>query len=191
MIKKEHTYLNGKLNLPFVGFPTFLKSRIGSLENLDADIAIVGVPNDMGTQYRSGARFGPRAIREASTLYAFGHAGVYDFDDKKVYLEQDKFKMVDVGDVDIIHTDMIQSHKNTTQAIRAILSKQCLPLVFGGDHSITAAVTAAFQDQDPFHLIHFDAHLDYVDERHGVRFGHGNCLRRCSEMRHIKSMTHI
>lgn len=62
----EFEYESGRLDLPFVGHCTFAKSAIcTNLDELDADVAILGIPNDMGCQYRSGARFGPRAIREA------------------------------------------------------------------------------------------------------------------------------
>ena len=68
-----HGYEQGRLDLPFVGFCTFAKRPICmDWDNIDADVAILGIPYDMGTQYRSGARFGPRAIREASTLFSFG-----------------------------------------------------------------------------------------------------------------------
>jgi agmatinase len=74
-----HAYEHGRLDLPFVGLCTFGK-RPPCLDwdSLDADVAVLGVPYDMGTQYRSGARFGPRAIREAPTLFSFGHGGAYD-----------------------------------------------------------------------------------------------------------------
>ena len=78
----DHGYESGRLNLPFVGHATFGKAPpCTDWEAIDADVAVLGVPYDMGTQYRSGARFGPRGIREASTLFSFGHAGVYDHED--------------------------------------------------------------------------------------------------------------
>jgi agmatinase len=64
-------------------------------------------------------------------------------------------------------------------------------VVLGGDHSIHAPVIKAFDTMGPIHIIHFDAHLDFVDERHGVRYGHGNPLRRASEMAHITGMTQL
>jgi agmatinase len=89
----EHGYTSGRLNLPFVGHCTFAKRPIlTDWDRIEADVAVLGVPNDMGTQYRSGARFGPR-IREASTLYLGGDV-----------------RIVDVGDVDIVHTDTAGSH---------------------------------------------------------------------------------
>ena len=77
-----HGYEQGRLDLPFVGHCTFGK-RPPCLDwdALDAEVAVLGVPYDMGTQYRAGARFGPRAIREASTLFSFGHGGAYDHED--------------------------------------------------------------------------------------------------------------
>lgn len=185
-------YEEGRLNLPFVGHCTFGKyPACLNWDAIDADVAVLGVPFDMGTQYRSGARFGPRAIREASTLFAFGHGGAYDFEDDCVYLPSDKVKIVDVGDADIIHTDTNKSHDNTEFAVRKILKANALPIVLGGDHAVHIPCIRAFADQPPVHLIHIDAHLDFVDERHGVKYGHGNPLRRASEMRHVTSMTQL
>jgi agmatinase len=70
---------NDRLNLPFTGIMSFCKVPVhADLETLDADVAIIGAPFDLGTQYRSGTRFGPRAIRNASALYALRGAGYYD-----------------------------------------------------------------------------------------------------------------
>jgi agmatinase len=185
-------YESGRLNLPFVGHCTFGKSPVCTdWDALDADVAVLGVPNDMGTQWRSGARFGPRGIREASTLFSFGHAGAYDHEDDVMYLTAADVRMVDVGDADIVHTDMVTSNENTEYAVRKILDAGVMPVVLGGDHSVHAPVIKAFEGRGPIHIIHFDAHLDFVDERHGVRYGHGNPLRRASEMNHIVGMTQM
>jgi len=188
----SHGYESGRLNLPFVGHCTFGKQPICTdWDKIDADVAVLGVPYDMGTQYRSGARFGPRAIREASTLFSFGHAGAYDHEDDTVYLPSDKVRIVDVGDADIVHTDTMKSHENTRMAVRQILKSGAMPLILGGDHAVHAPVIEAFAGQEPVHIVHFDAHLDFVDERHGVRYGHGNPLRRASETKHVTSMTQL
>ena len=188
----ELSYESGRLNLPFVGHCTFAKSPVClDWEKLDADVAVLGVPNDMGTQYRSGARFGPRAIREASTLFSFGHGGAYDHEDDATYLTPDQVRIVDMGDADIVHTDMTKSHANTEYAVRMILEKGAFPLVLGGDHSITTPVLKAFTGRGPFHIVHFDAHIDFVDERHGVKYGHGNPMRRASEMEHVTGFTQL
>jgi agmatinase len=188
----EDAYQSGRLNLPFVGHCTFAKAPVClNWDKIDADVAVIGVPNDMGTQWRSGARFGPRAIREASTLFSFGHAGAYDHEDDKLYLTRDQVRIVDVGDADIVHTDMMKSHANAELAIRKILAEGAMPVALGGDHSVHAPIIKAFDAAGPIHIIQFDAHLDFVNERHGVRYGHGNPLRRASEMAHISGMTQL
>ena len=185
-------YDGGRLNLPFVGHCTFAKQPVCTdWDRIDADVAVLGVPYDMGTQYRSGARFGPRAIREASTLFSFGHSGAYDFEDDVVYLPNDRVRIVDVGDADIVHTDTIKSHENTRFAVRRILESGALPVILGGDHAVHAPVIEAYAGRGPIHIVHFDAHLDFVDERHGVRYGHGNPLRRASETGHVTGMTQL
>lgn len=188
----KHGYDKGRLNLPFVGHCTFAKfPAVENWSSIDANVAILGAPYDMGTQYRAGARFGPRSIREGSTLFSFGHSGAYDFEDDTVYMPVDKVTGVDIGDADIIHTDTIQSHDNIEYAVRCILKAGALPIVLGGDHAVHIPCIKAFNDQEPVHLIHIDAHLDFVDERHGVRYGHGNPIRRASEMAHVTSMTQL
>ncbi len=188
----EHGYEKGRLNLPFVGHCTFAKQPAGlDWDRIDAEVAVLGAPFDMGTQYRAGARFGPRAIREASTLFSFGHAGAYDFEDDVTYLPADRVRIVDIGDADIVHTDTVKSLANIEFGVRKVLAAGALPVVLGGDHSVHIPCIRAFDDQPPVHLIHIDAHLDFVDSRHGVLYGHGNPLRRASEMAHVTGMTQL
>jgi agmatinase len=185
-----NAYDQGRLNLPFVGISTFGKSPYQpDWSAIDADVAILGAPYDFGTQFRAGARFGPRAIREASTLFSFGHAGAYDHEDDVTYL--DGVRMVDIGDADIIHTDTMQSHANIETGVRAILKAGALPVVLGGDHSINIPCINAFSDFGPIHLVQIDAHLDFVDERHGVRYGHGNPMRRAAEKPYVTGLSQI
>jgi len=183
-----HGYDNGRLDLPFVGICTFAKSPyVAGWDAIDADVAILGAPFDAGTQWRAGARFGPRGVREASTLFSFGHAGAYDHEDDTTYL--DDVRIVDLGDADIIHTDTVQSHANIEHGVRRILAAGALPVVIGGDHSIDIPCVAAFEDHGPVHLVQIDAHLDFVDERHGVRHGHGNPMRRAAEREHVTGLS--
>ncbi|MGY9042862.1 MAG: agmatinase [Rhodobacterales bacterium] len=184
-----HGYDDGRLNLPFVGIATFgKKPYIEDWSKINADVAIIGAPFDSGAQYRSGARFGPRSIREASTLFSFGHAGAYDHEDDVTYLKEN-VKIIDMGDADIIHTDTIQSHANIEKAVRAALLSGAIPVTIGGDHSINIPCINAFHDQGDFHILQIDAHLDFVDERHGVRFGHGNPMRRAAEKQYVKGIS--
>ncbi len=188
----RHGYESGRLNLPFVGICTFGKSGyVDDWDSINADVAVMGAPFDLGTQWRAGARFGPRAIRDASTLFSFGHAGAYDHEDDVTYLPSDSVGIVDIGDADIIHTDTINSHENIEFGVRKILKAGALPVVLGGDHSITIPCINAFDDQEPIHVVQIDAHLDFVDERFGVRYGHGNPMRRAAEKDHVTGLTQL
>ncbi|MFT4782494.1 MAG: agmatinase [Paracoccaceae bacterium] len=187
----KHGYESGRLDLPFVGIATFGKRPyIADWSTLDADVAVLGAPFDGGTQFRPGARFGPRAVREASTLFSFGHAGAYDHEDDTTYLPA-TVRIADMGDADIVHTDTEKSHANIETGVRAALAAGALPVVIGGDHSINIPVIRAFDDQGPFHIVQIDAHLDFVDERHGVRHGHGNPMRRAAEKDYVTGLTQL
>jgi agmatinase len=184
-----HSYETGRLNLPFVGISTFGKRPyVADWNQISADVAILGAPFDFGTQFRAGARFGPRAVREASTLFSFGHAGAYDHEDDCVYLGPE-VKIVDIGDADIVHTDTEKSHANIETGVRAILDAGALPVTIGGDHSINIPCIRAFAGRGDIHILQIDAHLDFVDERHGVRHGHGNPMRRAAEREYVKGIT--
>jgi len=188
----SHGYESGRLDLPFVGHCTFGKRPIATdWDKIDADVAVLGIPYDMGTQYRSGARFGPRAIREASTLFSFGHGGAYDHEDDVTYLPLDKVRIVDVGDADIVHTDTAKSHANAEKAVRQLIERGALPVMLGGDHAVNIPCIRAFSEHGPIHVVQIDAHLDFVDVRHGVREGHGNPMRRAAEQKHVSGLTQI
>ena len=185
-------YEKGRLNLPFVGICTFGKyPYVENWDGINADVAILGAPFDSGTQWRPGARFGPRAIREASTLFSFGHGGAYDHEDDVTYLPADKTVIVDLGDADIVHTDTRKSHANIEHGVRKILDSGAIPVVLGGDHSINIPCINAFSGQPPVHIVQIDAHLDFVDERHGVRHGHGNPMRRAAEKDYVSGLTQL
>ena len=187
-----HGYETGRLNLPFVGLCSFGKYPYQpDWSAIDADFAVLGAPFDFGTQFRAGARFGPRGIREASTLFSFGHAGAYDHEDNLTYLAADEVRIVDIGDADIVHTDTVKSHINIEAGVRAILAAGATPIVLGGDHSVNIPCINAFSDEEPFHLVQIDAHLDFVDERHGVKCGHGNPMRRAAEKSYVTGLSQI
>ncbi len=187
----SHGYESGRLNLPFVGIATFAKKPyVADWGTIDADVAILGAPYDFGTQYRPGARFGPRAIREASTLFSFGHAGAYDHEDDATYLGED-VRIVDMGDADIIHTDTLNSHANIRTGVTAALAAGALPVVLGGDHSVNIPCIEAFEGHGEIHVVQIDAHLDFVDERHGVTRGHGNPMRRAADKDYVTGLTQL
>lgn len=174
------------------GICSFMKKPIcDDLDKLDADVAILGVPYDMGIQYRSGTNQGPECIRAGSKLTAFTNDdGVYDPDKDDMFL-QGKWKIVDCGDADIVHGDLVQSFENIEASVRKIVEKGAMPVVMGGDHSITIPVVRALDSLGPICVVQIDAHLDWCDERAGMKLGQGSPLRRCSEMSHVKGMAQL
>ena len=143
---------------PFVGIATFAGYPLWQAEQ-KADAVFLGVPYDEGTTYRPGARFGPRAIRDASMLYSYQpqEERFYDADRRKWVLSG---KVVaDAGDVEIEPVNLQKNWSAITRAVRSILQAGAVPAVVGGDHSITHPVLAAFEGKK-FHYVHFDTHLD-------------------------------
>ncbi len=179
------------LNLPFTGIPSFARFPIATdLTALDADVAVLGVPFDLTTQYRPGARFGPRGIRDSSMLCMVGPDGAYDPERDDIYLGP-PWRIVDCGDVDMIHGDVAQCHANTRAAVEQIAASGAMVVGLGGDHAVTIPILEGLAAQGPFGLIQFDAHLDFVDDRHGQRMGQGSPIRRASEMAHVTEIAQL
>lgn len=181
-----------RMNWPFVGIPSFLRAPICTdLDTLDADIGIMGVPFDEGVPFMPGSRFGPRSLREHSLRFVGGAPGYYDPETRREYLthEMAEQRIADTGDADILPTNVEGSFENITEMTRAILDRGTMPVVLGGDHSITYPVVRAF-DQ-PIHVLHFDAHLDYAPFIHDLRFTNGHAFRHLSPMEHVLSLTQI
>lgn len=131
------------------------------------DFAVVGVPFDTGTSYRPGCRFGPVAIRDASSILKSYHS----------VLDVDIFELcqgVDAGDIDIIPGYLEESFERITQGVAAILSTGAIPIIMGGDHSITLPeLRAVAKKYGPVALLHFDAHSDTGDDFFGKPYNHG------------------
>lgn len=179
-----------RLNLPFTGIATFAKVPYhADLSTLDADVAIVGAPYDLGTQVRSGARYGPRGIRNASVIYGLRTPRYYDAEFDEIYL--DGVRIVDVGDADMIHGRPDACLANIQATTEAILARGALPVTLGGDHAVPIPILRAYRDRGPLFVVQIDAHLDFVDERFGVREGHGNVMRRIAEMGHVSGIAQI
>jgi agmatinase len=180
-----------RLNLPFTGIPSFGRVPIVTdLDSIDADVAVIGFPFDLGTQYRSGARFGPKGIRDGSVLCIMSPESAYDHETDEDYFGP-QWRIVDCGDIDMVHGDLEQCFDNARDAIRQIVARGAMPVTLGGDHSITIPILEALSDQGPFGIIQFDAHLDFVDERHGQKNGQGSPMRRASEMEHVTGMAQL
>ena len=139
-----HDHDKGRANLPFIGISTLGKRPY---------------QGDWST-IRAGARFEPRALREAATLFSFGYPGACDHEDDCLSLGPA---------VSIVHTDTETSHANIAAGGRAMRAAGALPVVIGGDHSSNIPCIRAFAGQGPIHTLQIDADLDCVDLRHGTR----------------------
>jgi agmatinase len=139
------------------------------------DVALVGVPYDGGTSYRSGARFGPRAVREQSSLIRSWHPVL------KVHPFQ-RLRVADCGDVDVVPISIERTYEAITRRMDEVVNAGATPLCVGGDHSITLAILRAVaRRHGRVGIVHFDAHPDTWDEYFGSKFFHGTPFRRAVE----------
>lgn len=141
----------------------------------DLDVAIVGVPLDIGTSNRNGARYGPRQIRSESVLVRpYGMAtGAAPFD---------SFQIADVGDVPLNPYQLDKSIDIIERYYDDILSDDAKPVSIGGDHTISLPILRAVaKKHGPVALVHVDAHADVNDEMFGEKVTHGTIFRRAIE----------
>lgn len=142
-----------------------------------ADVAIVGVPMDMTTLYRSGARFGPRAIRDAS-----GQLRPHHWDAAQVEPPFDKLRIVDYGDLDVFPGYIEQTLDHLGAEFDTIVQAGVFPVVLGGDHGTTLPVLRALhKTHGTMSLVHFDAHPDYWPSVPERPYHHGTVFRRAAE----------
>jgi len=159
----------------FAGVPARTLDDLG-----DAGVVIVGAPLDWGTTYRPGARFGPRAIREADYLGADGWrphlpTGINALD---------VLSVVDAGDLPVVPGYIDQSIDVVADAVERIARAGAVPIVLGGDHTIAfpdATGVARVHGFGKVALIHFDAHADTGESHYGQLHGHGTPMRRLIE----------
>jgi agmatinase len=150
----------------------------GELRRRAADVAIVGAPFDEAASHRPGARFGPRAIRQAQ--YTTGslnslQLGVEPFD---------VLTVVDAGDANISPAWLERGHAFIYRKVREVAESGAIPIVLGGDHSITwpsATAVAEVRRPGSIGIVHFDAHADTAAQNWGVLAGHGTPMRRLIE----------
>ncbi len=182
---KEHKSTplpNGRLHPRFAGLLSFLRvPRLQDLlaENSPADWAIYGAPFDGGTTYRPGARFGPRAIRDASQYVKAYHL--------ELAVDWAKsMSVVDAGDAPTAPFSCEANAQMLTEYARTIGGVSTKLLAVGGDHSIALAnMRVAFEragrPQGGLAVLHFDAHLDTVDRVWGEAYSHASPFRRAIE----------
>ena len=139
------------------------------------DVAILGIPYDGGTSYRTGARFGPRAIREQSSLIRPWHPvlKVHPFE---------RLRVADCGDIDVVPISIERTAEAITARIAEVIAAGAMPLSMGGDHSVTLPILRAVaRRHGPVGVVHFDAHPDTWDEYFGSKLFHGTPFRRAIE----------
>lgn len=158
----------------FSGPNTFM--RLPATNTLDwLDVAVLGVPVDIGTSWRSGTRFGPKQIRaESAMIRPYNMAtGAAPFDCLQVS---------DIGDLAINTFSLSDSIRIISESYDAILKHDVIPMAMGGDHSITLPILRAIaRKHGPVALVHVDAHADVNDEMFGMRETHGTVFRRAHE----------
>jgi agmatinase len=139
------------------------------------DVALMGIPYDGGTSYRTGARFGPRAVREQSSLIRTWHPvlKVHPFE---------RLRVADCGDVDVVPISIERTYEAIEARIDAVAAAGARPLCVGGDHSVTLPILRSLaRRHGPLGVVHFDAHPDTWDEYFGSKFFHGTPFRRAIE----------
>lgn len=182
-----------RFNMAFSGLVSFLRSPVVSdLTRLDADFAVLGVPFDEGMPFYPGARMGPRSIREHSMRFGETGGGVYNPLTGETLLERERAqdRIVDVGDADVLTTHVVGTFAGVTEKVRAIRERGARVVVIGGDHAITYPVVCGLAGEE-VHVLHFDAHLDYIPFTHGVSLSNGNPFRQVNALQHVASLTQL
>jgi len=139
------------------------------------DIALVGVPYDGAVEARSGARQGPRQIRDMSSMMRAIHH----------VTRTNPYKLCRIADVGDVHFkqifDIVASHADITSFYERLHKSGIVPLSAGGDHSITLPIMRAIAADHPVGLVHIDAHTDCCDEEMNSKYSHGTPFRRAVE----------
>lgn len=176
------------LGLSPFGPSSFLKAPIVRPDgDWAADVAFFGIPFDQATGFRPGARWGPKAIRDISVrLSALSGADRPGYLDMRTGRRRACCSFVDCGDVEIGPLLWERNFDLITEGVRGLLARKALPVLVGGDHSVTFPILRAYEGRGPITVVQIDAHLDYRDDAAGVRYGHGNVLRRVRELPHVE-----
>ena len=173
-MKKFNQPIGGNDMPRFGGIATMM--RLPHVPNAkDLDVAFVGVPFDIGTSNRSGARFGPRQIRSESCL-------IRPYNMATRAAPFDSLQVADIGDVAINTFNIDNSMAIIESAYDDILAQHCKPLTMGGDHTIALPILRSIAKKyGPVGIVHVDAHADINDTMFGERIAHGTPFRRAIE----------
>lgn len=176
------------MTLPYAGVASFMRAPLADLAgSWRADVGVLGVPFDLALGFRPGARFAPRAIREASLRYALPENGFYDLRTGRTRLAG--LSLRDTGDVDLPSLEPELARERTERAAAALRQRVRLPVFLGGDHSVTYPLLRAFHDVPELHVVQFDAHLDFSDRRNDTRFSNSSPFRRAVEA--LPNLAHV
>lgn len=170
---------------PYSGIATF--GRVPHTKDPESfDVCIAGVPYDSSVSYRSGTRFGPRAIREQSLL-------LWGYNNAQAVAPFKQLKICDFGDIDVIPPDIVATHREIERTARTILATGSTMITLGGDHSISLPLLRAHAEKHgPLALIHFDAHPDTWDSEYpGQKYSHGTPFRRALEEKLIDPSAYV
>jgi agmatinase/guanidinopropionase len=150
------------------------------------DVAVVGIPYDGATSYRSGARFGPRGIREQSLLLWGYHNGL-------AVAPFRALSVIDFGDLEVVPVDVMDTQRKIESEVGGIISAGPTVISLGGDHSITLPLLRAHAKKyGPLAVIHFDAHPDTWDCEFGEhKYSHGTSFRRALEEKLIHPSAYV
>ncbi len=178
--------LRGTLIEPtYSGALSFLRRRY-TRDLSGVDVAVVGAPFDLATTGRPGARFGPRAVREASAMLAWSSPYAWDFD------PCERLAVIDYGDIWFDPGRPHEVPEILATAYAPILDAGALPLTLGGDHFVSFPVLQALSKRlgGPLSLIHFDAHSDTWDDENG-RIDHGTMFFHAAQMGYVDPASSI
>ena len=186
MTKKFNQPIGGNEIPRFAGIASMFRLPVEK-DASGLDVAIIGVPLDIGTSNRGGTRFGPRQIRTESVLVRpYGMAtGAAPFD---------SFQVADAGDVALNTFNLTKSIGIIEKHYDGVLEHNAIPVTIGGDHTITLPILRSLhRKHGPMALVHIDAHADINDEMFGERIAHGTIFRRAIEEGLVipKKMTQI
>lgn len=168
--------------MSFTGPHTFFKARHHDLHTLEAgsvDVGILGIPYDFAVGFRSGCRWAPSALRQATSRFALPPAGFYDLASGRRRLAG--VRLADLGDVDPNQLERADTFDRISAAARLARRVARLPVFVGGDHSVTFPLLRAYDDEPALHVLQFDAHLDFSDRRNGTAYSNSSPFRRAVE----------